>query len=186
MENLKYKKKIFTIPNMLSFFRLILIPLMIYFYCVKHDYTLTVVLLVISGISDILDGYIARKYQMISDLGKVLDPIADKLTQLVILICLTIEFSLMKILLVLLILKELFVGITGILVIKKTGFVPGANWHGKAATFLLDFIMIFHVAWADIPEEISKLMILTCVGIMILSLILYVLRNINFIKVKSL
>ena len=70
----------FSIPNMLSYFRLLLIPLFIVLY-VHEDFTEALITLAVSGLSDILDGRIARKYNMVTDLGKVLDPVADKLTQ---------------------------------------------------------------------------------------------------------
>ena len=79
MEN-KYQKKIITIPNLLSFFRLCLIPIMVWIYCVKKDYLWTTLILTLSGLTDVVDGTIARKWGMISDFGKILDPIADKLT----------------------------------------------------------------------------------------------------------
>lgn len=70
----------FSIPNILSYFRLLLIPLFIVLY-VQEDFTEALITLAASGLSDILDGRIARKYDMVTDLGKVLDPVADKLTQ---------------------------------------------------------------------------------------------------------
>ena len=75
-----YKHKIITIPNALSFFRLCLIPLIIYQYVVCSNNAAALVLLVLSGLTDIVDGIIARKLNMISDFGKAFDPVADKLT----------------------------------------------------------------------------------------------------------
>ena len=97
MKNKNIKAKIVTIPNVLSFFRICLIPLMVWLYCVEQKFQLTGYVLVLSGVTDVVDGFIARKFNMISDLGKILDPIADKLTQAVMLICLVIRFPLMVI-----------------------------------------------------------------------------------------
>ena len=77
----KYKNKILTIPNILSFFRLCLIPVIVWLYIGRENYFWTLVILIPSGITDIVDGIIARKCNMISDFGKAFDPIADKLTQ---------------------------------------------------------------------------------------------------------
>ena len=85
-------KNIFTIPNILSIFRLLLLPVIVYTYMNQKDYVLTGVLLLVSGITDLLDGYIARTFHMISDLGKILDPVADKATQAVVLLCLITRF----------------------------------------------------------------------------------------------
>ena len=81
-------KDIFTIPNILSMFRLLLLPVIVYMYMNQKDYVLTGTLLVISGVTDLLDGYIARTFNMMSNLGKILDPVADKATQAVVLLCL--------------------------------------------------------------------------------------------------
>ena len=91
MNNDKCLKKIITIPNVLSFFRILLIPFIIWFYCYKKDYTLTLVVIIVSGLTDVIDGFIARRFNMISDFGKIFDPFADKLTQITIINCLIIK-----------------------------------------------------------------------------------------------
>ena len=79
--------RIITVPNLLSFFRLCLIPVIIWSYCVKKNPLLAGEILLLSGLTDLADGYIARRFHMISNLGKILDPVADKLTQAAMLIC---------------------------------------------------------------------------------------------------
>lgn len=174
-----YKNKILTIPNALSFFRLCLIPVFIWMYCVEQKYLETGLLLLLSGATDIVDGFIARTFHMISDLGKILDPIADKLTQAAMLFCLFTRFPLMLLPLALMVVKEFYMGVTGFMVIQKTGKVLGANWHGKVATCLLYIMMILHVVWLDIPKTISNISISACVLMMVISLILYGIRNHN-------
>ncbi len=80
-----------------------------------------------SGITDIVDGYIARHFHMVSNFGKILDPIADKLTQVVMLICLALRFPLMIVPFVLMVVKEIYMSVSGILIIKKTKIVCGAE-----------------------------------------------------------
>lgn len=109
--------KIITIPNLLSLFRLLLVPVLIWSYCVKKDYTGTGWILLLSGVTDIADGFIARRFHMISNLGKILDPIADKLTQVTMLFCLFTRFPHMMLLLILMIVKELYMAISGYIVI---------------------------------------------------------------------
>lgn len=130
----KYEQKIITIPNVLSFFRICLIPVIVWLYVVKYDYVRAGYVLILSGITDIVDGFIARHFHMVSDLGKILDPIADKLTQGVMLLCLVLQFPLMIAPFILLIAKEIYMSISGILIIQRTGIVCSADWHGKAAT----------------------------------------------------
>ena len=75
------ENRILTIPNLLSAFRICLIPCIVWAYLVKERNDWAVGLLIVSGLTDMCDGFIARKFQMISNLGKILDPVADKLTQ---------------------------------------------------------------------------------------------------------
>ena len=116
---------------------------------------MTCAVLLISGLSDTLDGFIARHFNMISDLGKALDPIADKLTQFAMLMCLVSRFPMMLIPLLVLVVKELCCGLTSLMVIKKTGVVLPANWHGKLTTFLLYAMMCLHLVWINIPASVS-------------------------------
>ena len=184
MEN-KYQKKIITIPNLLSFFRLCLIPIMVWIYCVKKDYLWTTLILTLSGLTDVVDGTIARKCGMISDFGKILDPIADKLTQAAMLFCLVTRFPCMAIPLILMVVKEVFAGITGLLTIYKTKEVMGADWHGKATTVSIYALMVVHLIWYAIPDIFSHIFTGICVGIMLMSFILYGIRNLRVIRAKK-
>lgn len=176
------QSKILTIPNLLSFFRLCLIPVFMWLYCVERNYLWTGIILIISGLTDTVDGIIARKFNMISDLGKVLDPIADKVTQAAMLFCLLTRFPLMIAPLALMVVKEFFMGVTGLLVIQKTGKVFGADWHGKVNTWLLYAMMIIHVFWYNIPDIMSKVLIGICVVMMLISLVLYGRHNLKALR----
>lgn len=176
------QSKILTIPNLLSFFRLCLIPVFMWLYCVERNYLWTGIILIISGLTDTVDGIIARKFNMISDLGKVLDPIADKVTQAAMLFCLLTRFPLMIAPLALMVVKEFFMGVTGLLVIQKTGKVFGADWHGKVNTWLLYAMMILHVFWYNIPDVVSKVLIGICVIMMLISLVLYGRHNMKALR----
>ena len=176
------QKKIVTIPNILSFFRLCLIPVIIWLYIGEKNYLWAGIVLILSGATDLADGFIARHFHMISDLGKVLDPVADKLTQAAMLFCLCTRFPLMILPLVLMIVKEGFMGISGIMIIRKTGSVFGADWHGKAVTVLLYAAMIVHVFWYEVPVLVSDLMIGACSLMIVISLLLYAKHNIRILK----
>ena len=178
-EPLQQQKKILTIPNILSFFRICLIPVIAWLYCTKEAYVLTGCVVILSGVTDVLDGYIARHYHMVSDLGKALDPIADKMTQAVVLICLIIRYPLILIPFALFVLKELFMGITGLLVIHNAEVMPSANWHGKAATVLLYLMMVLHIFWGNIPTLCSALLIAICTIMIAISFVLYGIKNIK-------
>lgn len=181
----RYKNKILTIPNVLSFFRLCLIPIIVWLYISKEDYFWTLMALLLSGLTDVVDGIIARKCNMISDFGKAFDPIADKLTQAAMLWCLVVRFNYMLIPLGMLVIKEVVTGITALMSIKKTEQVEGAVWYGKLTTVVLYLMMAVHLVWFNIPTTVSLIMVGVCIGIMIMSFIMYSVRNIKAIKYKS-
>jgi len=177
----RYKNKILTIPNILSFFRLCLIPVIIWQYVWAHNYLTALYLLALSGLTDIADGIIARNFNMISDFGKAFDPVADKLTQIAMLFCLVTRFHMMWLPLILLIIKEVFAGITALMMVRK-GIVIGADWHGKATTVLLYTTMLVHLAWVNITPAVSNIFIGACTAMIILSGVLYGIRNLKYLR----
>lgn len=180
--NERYKNKIITIPNILSMIRLILIPIMIHFYITNKDYVTTLIILFISGVTDIVDGFIARKFNMISNFGKALDPVADKLTQISMLFCLSFNYPEMIVPVILLSVKELVSGITSSIIIKTKKVVLGAVWHGKATTVIIYSMIFIHILWRDIPNTISNIFVATSILMMVYSCIMYMLKNIRVLK----
>lgn len=178
----KIKKSIFTIPNILSFFRICLIPAIVWLYCCQQNYKWTMLILLLSGLTDIVDGIIARRFDMVSDLGKILDPVADKLTQGVMLLCLISRYPYVGLLLILFVIKEIFTAFTGLWGIHKTNTVEGAVWHGKLTTVALYTMMVIHLVWFHIPQSISYVLVGICMGIMLMSFVLYAIRNIKIIR----
>ena len=178
----KYEKKIVTIPNILSFFRICLLPVIVWLYGVENNYVWAGYILILSGVTDMADGYIARHFHMISDLGKILDPIADKLTQGVMLMCLVMRFHWMIVPFILMIAKEIYMSVSGILVIQRTGIVCGAQWHGKAATCFLYGMMILHIFWQEITHVVSMVSIIACTVMIGISFVLYGIRNVKLLK----
>ena len=171
------KQDILTIPNLLSMLRLAMIPLFVWLYTVRQDFALTAAVLVMSGVTDVVDGFIARRFGMVSDLGKMLDPVADKLTQAAMLLCLLDRFPLMLVPFLLMAVKESYAAVSGMMIIRRTGRVLGAAWHGKMTTVLLYALMLLHVLWAEIPAEVSAMLIGGCVMMLVMSFLLYAMRN---------
>ena len=176
------KQQILTLPNLLSFFRLLLIPVIVELYCVRQAYAMALAVLILSALTDIADGIIARRFNLVSDLGKALDPIADKLTQIATMGCLISRFPHMWLPLGILVVKETFTGAMSLYAVKKSGEVKGADWHGKLCTVFLYGAMGLHMLWGDIPVFLSKLLMALCVAVMCLSGILYWYRNFKQIK----
>ena len=133
------KKEVFSIPNILSFVRILLIPVFMVFYLTAKtplDYYIAAAVILISGLTDMADGLIARKCHMITELGKVLDPIADKLTQAAIVFTLIFRFPAMFFLFVLLAVKEIFMGVNGLILLKKGKKLDGAMWKAVHSSFV--------------------------------------------------
>ncbi len=166
------KKDILTLPNLLSLFRLLLIPAIVLLYVNKYHYA-SVSLIILSAITDIVDGWIARHFNMISDFGKFLDPVADKLTQVAMLSCLVIRYPWTMVLVGLLVVKELFQLIYGLIVLKKTDVMNSARWFGKVNTVVLYASMILLFLLPNIPDTIATIVLCVCGITMLCSMILY-------------
>lgn len=171
-----------TLPNLLSVFRLLLIPLIVWFYIWKEEYRGVVGVLLLSGLTDILDGYIARKFNMISDVGKALDPLADKLTQVAVFLCLGSRYPILFLLILVMAVKEATSGIVSLVAFHKSKQIKSAEWHGKVTTGFLYLTMILHLLWIDIPSLVTILMTAICIFFMVISLVLYIRRGILLIK----
>lgn len=158
-----WKKDILTIPNMLSLLRLLLIPvyILVYLNALKADSQSGLIvagtILAASCLTDMIDGKIARKYNMISNLGKILDPLADKLTQFSLIICLLFHYKALFSLVPLFVIKESFQLIAGGISIKKGKMLKGAQLTGKISTTILFISLIALVMMKDLPSNIVNI-----------------------------
>ena len=174
--------KVITVPNVLSFIRLCLIPVIILEYVFLKEYFWAAKTVVFSGLTDVVDGFIARKFNMISHVGRILDPVADKLTQIAVIACLCVRFPTMVIPLAILVVKELANGIIALSMLKKTGETINSEWHGKLATVFLYMMIAAHLFWTDIPTIVSDVSIYVSIALIAISFVLYTVRNVNAIK----
>lgn len=130
-----------NIPNALTILRIIIVP----FFAaaiLNRLYLAAVGLFTLAGISDVLDGYIARKFSLVSEFGKVADPIADKLMQFTALLTLTINGAIPPAIIIIIGCKELLMGIGTIILFKKKQVFNAANWYGKFTTILIYIAVI--------------------------------------------
>ena len=178
----KVKAEILTIPNILSIIRILLIPVIVYVYCFKHDSIGALIWVIISTLTDVADGYIARKFNMITDFGKFIDPVADKATQLAIFACLVTKFPLMLIPFIVLLVKEVGSLLLRVYLYKKTEIVEGAKWHGKASTGVVICVVLLHLAWVGIPANISLAVIIFSTAFMLFSGTLYTIEAFKLLK----
>ena len=167
------REEFFTIPNLMGYFRLLLIPVFAWRYLTagtREEYLAAAVIVGISGLTDLFDGKIARHFHQVTELGKFLDPLADKLTQGVVILCLASRFSWLRVLLVLFILKEGFMGIMGLVMLHHNGRkLDGAKWYGKVCTALLYTVMFLVLFFPDLPSFAVQGLICLCGGVMVLT-----------------
>jgi len=166
-------KKNFSIPNLISLIRLLMIPFILWAYA-NGRATLAVSLIILSGISDGVDGFIARRFNQITELGKLLDPFADKLTQIAVAIILCYSFTSVIPLVVILVVKEFLMLLLGLRMMKNVAKVISAKWWGKVSTtgFYLGvaIVMLFSEKLGEIGIAIISILISL---LMLFSLIQY-------------
>ncbi|EGP4985867.1 MULTISPECIES: CDP-alcohol phosphatidyltransferase family protein [Enterococcus] len=145
-----WRKEIQTIPNLLSIFRIFLLPIYLYFV-LRQSFYIAGAVIVVSGLSDYLDGVIARRYNQVTDLGKVLDPFADKLTQLFLILSMAWYRPWLWLLFGLFLIKEGFMFVAGLIGLSKNIKLSGAKWYGKVATAVIYVGMILLLLFPELP-----------------------------------
>ena len=174
-------KEIFTIPNILVYIRVLLIPVFVYIYIhadSEKDYHMALAVMIIAFLTDFFDGKIARRFNLVTDLGKVLDPIADKLYQFSVALCLMFEFPKMIIIAVLLFIKEMIMGLMGLVLLNRGGKIFGARWYGKVCTGIVDCSMVFLFFTpilfdGNVPYALCDYLIYLCMIVLIVTSVLY-------------
>ena len=161
-----------NIPNIISCIRILLVPLFIHFYVEGSIWKAAAVLLV-CGFSDILDGMIARRFNMVTDLGKILDPVADKLIQAAMMICAATRLPQLWLLLGLHVFRELTLSAVGLYVVRSTGLVCSAKWYGKLCTAFIYFSMLLLLLVSDIPKTLVTALLISCGGLIVMCLFMY-------------
>ena len=181
----KQQGYVFTIPNLLSVFRLALIVVFVRLYSVMKLPEKGCIVLLVSGLTDILDGFIARRFNMVSNLGKILDPVADKLTQAAVLLCLAENHPMMLLLFSMFFVKECIGAILCILAIRKSRLIQSSHWHGKLNTVVLYAVFAAHLIWPDMPQHLSMLLTYFSCLIMLLSFVLCSVGNFSVLLKKK-
>lgn len=152
-----WKKEVFTIPNLLSLFRLALIPVYIYIYLgatQTYQYVTAGGIMAVSCLTDLIDGKVARRFNMVSTLGKILDPLADKVTQFTLTVCLSLKHPQLLPVLALFVVKELFQVVVGLVHLKKGKMLPGALMAGKICTTVLFVSLIALVLFPNVQPAV--------------------------------
>ena len=183
-------RDITKLPNILTLIRLLLIPVFVVVFlhengnigAVELDdeangYVIAAVIVVLSGITDALDGFIARRFNMITDLGKVLDPFADKLTQAAVILCLVFRYTeiwqLVASLVALIVVKELTMLVMGVMFLRKGQDLGGAKWFGKLATVVFYVLVIILIGAPTLSTPAALVMVAVMAMLTTLSFVLY-------------
>lgn len=173
-----WKKEILTIPNLLSLFRLVLIPVYIVIYLNAkdaHEYFLAGTILAVSCLTDMIDGKVARHFNMITNLGKLLDPIADKLTQFSLTVCLSLKYPSLRPVLILFIVKESFQLIAMLVNLKRGKALDSALISGKICTTVLFVSLIAMVLFPLMPERVVVIISIIDAAFLLIAFISYIL-----------
>ncbi len=173
MEKKGPQSRFWTIPNCMSLFRLCLIPLLVWLYCGARNYLAAVCVIALSALTDILDGWVARRFHMVTDVGKILDPVADKLTQGAMILCLLTRYHQMWGVIVLFLAKEGAMLYMGYLSMHYAGSVNSAKWYGKACTVVLELSIAALILLPNLPQKVVDVLLLACMAAMLISLTLY-------------
>ena len=170
-------------PNMLSIFRLCLVPVFVgvYFSGLDNSALLAALVYAVAIATDYLDGRIARKYNLITNLGRVLDPLGDKMLTFAVLACLTIDNIIPYWVLIIFAIKEILMGIGGLLIHNVAKMeIPSSNIIGKTATTLFFIVCVILMVFDGIPRTVTLPMICVC---LVVSMAAFVSYFINYRRI---
>ncbi len=196
-------RDITKLPNLLTLVRIALIPLFVFIFLWEdgmiqadidmmektNGYLLAAIIVVISGLTDAADGYIARKFNMITDLGKALDPFADKLTQAAVVVCLVIRYNeiwwLVAALFTFIVVKEITLLIMALLFLKKGQDLGGAKWFGKVSTIVFYVLVIVLIGAPSVNTLAAAIMMGVMFAFNILAFCLYMREYMTLYKQRK-
>lgn len=170
------KDQIFSIPNIMSYFRILLIPVFCRLY-IRADsyqgYLWATAVVLISSLSDLFDGLVARRFNMVTELGKVVDPVADKLTHAALALCVATRYPLVWAFLALLIVKEGYMAVMGLRFLRRGKMINGAKWFGKVCTAVHFVGLMVLFLFPELPAPVSNTLILLMTALMLFSFVMY-------------
>lgn len=169
----KNKKSVLTIPNALSILRILLIvPYVSLFYA--GLFRRAAFFICLCGATDLLDGFLARRFHMESNLGRILDPLADKLVQAAMCLSMMSRYPIMFWVLIFFGMKELVMVIMGSHYVQRTGIVINSRWYGKASSIVQYTVTLVLILSTEISSYSSNILIWLCLMTHFMSMIMYV------------
>lgn len=176
-----------NVPNILSIIRLCMVPLyvIVYFSGMEHAHLWAVVVYALASITDGLDGYLARKNNCITNLGKVLDPLGDKMLTSAVLICLLIDKIIPGWLVLIVLAKEALMGIGGLVIHRRAKVeIPPSNYIGKTATVLF-FVTCAILMLFDVDRVVAASLVGLAVAVSLAAFVSYLRRFIGIMKLSK-
>ena len=169
-----------NIPNFLSVVRLALVPVfaIVFHSGAQYAYTIAAVIFLAAEITDILDGYIARKYNQITRLGRVLDPLADKLMKATAMVCLSVVHIVPVWAVVALFAKELTILFGTIALYRRVKDVPGSNIFGKAAEFSICAMIVAEIFF-EIARPLATILWIAVMAMEFAAMTIYIVRAVQ-------
>ncbi len=163
------------LPNILTTVRLVIIPFFAYFMLNSENFLIPLLLFVLSGVTDIVDGWIARRFNMITDVGSVYDPLVDKLMQITAVVCLSVNGTIPGWVICVVAFREFSMIAVGVVLYLKK-IVVHSNWYGKAATVFFYAVMLVFIMFPAIDETIKTVLLAALVVVMIAAAIGYLVK----------
>ena len=173
-----FLEEYFSIPNIMGYFRIILALLYVWMFYKTLEgapYWPVIVIIVVSGLTDLLDGKIARRFNMVTDWGKMIDPIADKITIGAIILSLVFKYKIILPMILLYIVKEGYMAIAGMMLMKRGHKIEGAKFYGKVCTFATYVILIAILLVPSMNDALVMVLVAVNMAIMVYTLVKYIL-----------
>ncbi len=184
--NMNFKKRdLLTIPNILTYIRFLLVPVFIIVYfedSLAHSNLWAIAVAALSALTDVVDGKIARRFNQITDIGKILDPVADKAMEFAIMFCIVATYPPVIILIILFAVKELVTLCFSTYLLKLGQEIWGAKWCGKVCTVLIYGVSLIFLVFPKIPHPVDYVLIALVGAGMILAFVVYIVTYVKMIK----
>lgn len=179
--------KLKNIPNILSIIRILLIFVFVYTFFALDNLYVALIIFLVAGATDIIDGFLARRYNWITTLGKILDPVADKLMQFAALICLLIKGLIPWWFAAVFFLKECTILGAGLLVIKRRDVAVVSKWYGKVAVCIFYATIAITIILKDVllgKPIVTAIICLPAMGFALGALIAYI-KHYSYLKKET-
>lgn len=174
-----------NIPNMLSVIRICLVPvfILVYFGDSENSSIYAAVVYAVASLTDILDGRIARKYNITTNLGRILDPLGDKLMTMAVIVSITIDRVIPVWAVIVFLVKECMMGLGGLFLYNKFEEMPPSNYFGKCSTVVFFAVCVILMLFKNIPHTAALLMISFALAVMLLAFASYIIRFVRLLRV---